>query len=63
MHAHGLPVPPLSYAPARPAEVRTTRASPAKAAARLDWRPEVELADGLARTYAAFARPRALSGG
>lgn len=55
--AHGHPVPALAYAPARPAEVRSTRADPAKAAAWLGWRAEIELNDGLRRTYAHLARP------
>ena len=52
----GHPVPALTHVPARPAEVRATVASPAKARKQLGWAAEVGLADGLARTYADLAR-------
>ena len=54
--ARGHPVPGLHHAPARPADVRHTRANPAKAAATLGWRADIGLADGLARVYAHVTR-------
>ena len=53
---HGHPAPPVTHVEARPAEVRATVASPAKARERLGWTAEVGLADGLARTYAHLTR-------
>ena len=54
--ARGHPVPARTHSPPRPAEVPATAASPAKAHALLGWRAEVDLADGLARTYTALIR-------
>ena len=48
----GRPVPALVNLPARPAEVRATHASPAKAAELLGWQAEVGLDAGLTRTFA-----------
>ncbi len=46
---------PVEHRPARPADIRNSQAHVARAAALLDWRPEVSLTEGLARTYAACA--------
>ena len=64
LRRQGRPVPGLSRVPARPAEVRATHASPAKAEALLGWRAEVDLDAGLARTHAGLTgelAPRELS--
>ena len=42
------------YAPGRPGEQQRSVISPARAAAELNWRPQVALADGLSRTLAFF---------
>jgi UDP-glucose 4-epimerase len=42
------------YGPPRPGEQHRSVISPARAARDLGWRPEVALADGLARTFAFF---------
>jgi UDP-glucose 4-epimerase len=54
--AHGHPAPARTHTRARPAEVPSTLASPAKARERLGWRAQVELTDGLARTYTGLSR-------
>jgi UDP-glucose 4-epimerase len=46
---------PVEHRPARPGDIRTSQADVARAARLLDWRPEVSLTEGLARTYAACA--------
>lgn len=56
LRAHGHPVPAVTHAPARPAEVRATVADPAKAAAQLGWQAQIGLSAGLERTYAHLAR-------
>lgn len=43
-----------NYAPARPGEQRRSVISPARAAKALEWRPEMSLREGLARTFAYF---------
>lgn len=43
-----------TYAPARAGEQRRSVISPARAAQTLGWRPEVNLRDGLTRTFAYF---------
>jgi len=43
------------YAAARPGEQHRSVISPARAARELNWRPEVALRDGLARTFAFFS--------
>lgn len=48
-----LPLP--EHGPARPGDLRSNMVDPALAATVLDWRPEVALADGLARTARWFA--------
>jgi UDP-glucose 4-epimerase len=53
---HGLAVPALTHTAPRPAEIPATDASPAKARARLGWRADVGLADGLAATFAWLSR-------
>lgn len=50
-----------SYGPARPGEQLRSVISPARAARELNWRPEVSLADGLARTYRFFQERSARS--
>ena len=45
----------LEYAPKRPGEQQESYVDAGKAARVLDWRPEVTLEEGLARSYAAFA--------
>ncbi len=57
----GRPVPALVNLPARPAEVRATHASPAKAAALIGWRAEIDLNAGLARTFAELTRELAVN--
>jgi UDP-glucose 4-epimerase len=47
---------PIEFAPARAGEVMRSVLSIDKAAAELGWRPTVSLAQGLAETYAWFAR-------
>ena len=59
----GRPVPALVNLPARPAEVRATHASPAKAAALLGWQAEIGLDAGLARTFAELTGELAASPG
>jgi UDP-glucose 4-epimerase len=46
------------FAPHRPGEVARSCLDPALAAARLDWRAETTLAEGLERTLRAVERPR-----
>jgi UDP-glucose 4-epimerase len=48
-----LPLP--EHGPARPGDLRSNMVDPALAATVLGWRPEVALADGLARTARWFA--------
>lgn len=50
---------PIEHAAERPGEQRTSYLDIAKTMAELRWRPEVSLEDGLARSYAWFARRRA----
>ena len=45
---------PVTRAPRRPGDARAVYFNPAKAARELDWRAEVELADGLRSTLAYF---------
>lgn len=47
---------PVEFAPARPGEVLQSFLTIDKAAAELDWRPAVSLAQGLAETFAWFAQ-------
>jgi UDP-glucose 4-epimerase len=47
---------PIEFAPHRPGEQQESFVDPGKASKGLDWVPEVALADGLAMTYAWFAR-------
>jgi UDP-glucose 4-epimerase len=47
---------PLEFTPRRPEEQQRSLIDPGKAAGLLGWVPEVPLADGLATTYAWFAR-------
>lgn len=47
---------PIEFAPRRPGEQQESFVDPGKASKGLDWVPEVALADGLAMTYAWFAR-------
>lgn len=49
--------PGTEHLPERPGEVRRVAIDPAAAAAELGWRPQVELADGLDRTYRSIAAP------
>lgn len=52
----------VSYGPARPGDIYRSTLSNAKAAEGLGWRPAVSLEEGLARTFAYFAKtqePRA----
>jgi UDP-glucose 4-epimerase len=49
------PLPLPKHGPARPGDLRSNMVDPAFAATVLGWRPEVALADGLARTAAWFA--------
>ena len=49
---------PPEYASARPGEQMRSVISPERAAARLEWKPEVELADGLERTFNYFREVR-----
>jgi UDP-glucose 4-epimerase len=51
-----------THAAARPGEQRRSVISPARAAEKLGWRPQVKLADGLARTFDYFKQQRARSG-
>ena len=46
---------PVAHAPERPGEQRRSVISPALAAEVLGWRPEVEVGEGLARTFRYFA--------
>jgi UDP-glucose 4-epimerase len=46
---------PVEHRPERPGDIRASQADVARAAALLDWRPQVSLSEGLARTYAACA--------
>ena len=46
---------PVEHRPARSGDIPTSQADVARAAWLLDWRPEVTLSEGLARTYAACA--------
>ncbi|HSL95385.1 MAG TPA: NAD-dependent epimerase/dehydratase family protein [Thermoleophilia bacterium] len=46
---------PVEHRPARAGDIRDSQADVSRAAALLDWRPEVSLTEGLARTYAACA--------
>ena len=46
------------FAPARPGEQRRSVILPERAARELGWRPQVDLASGLARTFE-FFRERA----
>lgn len=50
MEAAGVTV-ELSHAPARPGELQRSAVAVEHAAASIGWRPEVELVDGLRRTY------------
>ena len=45
----------IEYAPHRPGEQQESFVDIGKAARLLDWRPQVDLENGLARSYAAFA--------
>ncbi len=49
---------PPEYAPARPGEQHRSVISPARAAEVLNWKPEVELASGLERTFKYFRDER-----
>ncbi|ACL65351.1 NAD-dependent epimerase/dehydratase [Anaeromyxobacter dehalogenans 2CP-1] len=49
---------PAEHAPARPGEQRRSCIDPSLAARAIGWRPEVPLADGLARTLEWFRAPR-----
>jgi len=49
------PLPPPRHGPARAGDLRSNMVDPTHAAEVLGWRPEVGLADGLARTAAWFA--------
>jgi UDP-glucose 4-epimerase len=51
-----------THAAARPGEQRRSVISPARAAEKLGWRPQVKLADGLARTFDYFKQQRARTG-
>ncbi|NBV46558.1 MAG: NAD-dependent epimerase/dehydratase family protein [Planctomycetia bacterium] len=46
------------HGPPRPGDLRSNLVDPARAARVFDWRPEVRLEDGLARTAAWFANAR-----
>jgi UDP-glucose 4-epimerase len=46
---------PVEHAPARPGELPRSAVSNAKAMKALNWRPEVNLEDGLRMTYEYFA--------
>jgi len=48
-------LPPPQHGPARAGDLRSNMVDPTRAAETLGWRPEVDLADGLARTAAWFA--------
>lgn len=50
MRAAGVEV-PVEHAAARPGELQRSAVAIARAADRLDWRPEVPLSEGLRRTY------------
>ena len=50
---------PAQYAEARPGEQLRSVISPRRAAAELGWKPEVELAEGLDRTFSYFRDARA----
>ncbi|MEP6729079.1 MAG: GDP-mannose 4,6-dehydratase [bacterium] len=54
---------PIKHAPERPGEQRTSYLDIAKAARQFDWRPAVQLEEGLALTYQWFATKRAAAGG
>lgn len=47
---------PLEFAPHRPGEQQDSYVDPTKAREVLGWVPEIEFAEGMARTYAWFAR-------
>nr|WP_242468899.1 NAD-dependent epimerase/dehydratase family protein [Rhodovibrio salinarum] len=51
LRTHDHRIPALTYAPARPAEVRATVADPAKARDTLGWTADTDLSDGLERYY------------
>jgi UDP-glucose 4-epimerase len=53
---------PVEHAPERPGEQRTSYLDVSKTMAQLEWRPEVSLEDGLARSYAWFAERHATAG-
>jgi UDP-glucose 4-epimerase len=48
---------PIEFAPHRPGEQQESFVNADKARDVLGWAPEVTLAEGLAKTYASFARP------
>jgi len=48
-------LPPPEHGPVRAGDLRSNLVDPARAAAVLDWRPTIALADGLARTVDWFA--------
>lgn len=50
MAATGITV-PVERAPARPGELKRSAVAVAKAAAELRWRPEIDLSEGLRRTF------------
>ena len=47
---------PIEFAPRRPGEQQESFVDAGKASEVLGWVPEIALADGLAKTYAWFAR-------